>query len=124
MSILYDQLIFISKCALNNLEYEEAIDNIKELFRLARENGLSGLFYAVLKNNQSVIDEQRLLLKEYYLYQAKDIIQKQAIAGDHLFFNHARSIISISRARPSRNTILRAICARWAISILSLSRKI
>lgn len=90
MSILYDQLIFISKCALNNLEYEEAIDNIKELFRLARENGLSGLFYAVLKNNQSVIDEQRLLLKEYYLYQAKDIIQKQAIAEITSFFNHAR----------------------------------
>ncbi len=90
-----EELFAITRFALAKKPYLEPITDFKKLFTAARENGLSGLFYPVLKDNDSVDDEEKLLLKEYYLYQTKDIAQTKTaqlvsklfsdIQADHAF---------------------------------------
>ncbi|PKK86614.1 MAG: hypothetical protein CVV63_04260 [Tenericutes bacterium HGW-Tenericutes-8] len=73
--------------ALENKFYNHPIENEKEFYKIAKENGLIGLIFDML--NPDVLSKEfiRHMQKDYFAYIASDVKQTDAISKLNLLFN-------------------------------------
>jgi hypothetical protein len=87
MKVEVKMFLELVKAALKQEIHPQAIANGPEVYRLARENGLSGLIFPVL--DQNLLDPQvyRSFQKDFYEYLTKDAKQTAATALVHNWFS-------------------------------------
>lgn len=74
-----ESLLEITRCFLNNLKYNQKIENENELFRLAIQNGLSGIVFETINHDLVSKDFSNKLKKVFYDYVSLDAKQLEAI---------------------------------------------
>jgi predicted nucleotidyltransferase len=72
-------LLDIVRCYLSNTKYNQMIEDEKEIFRLAIQNGLSGIVFSVIDKEFITLDFYERLKKVFYEYLSVDTKQVEAI---------------------------------------------
>ncbi len=80
MNDMHTQLFDLVRHALDNLVYDNPLIEEEKQYVIARENGVSGLIYTILNKEKMSVKTYNHFQKDYYRFQAKDIIQQDTIS--------------------------------------------
>ncbi len=79
MNTHHKQLFKAVQCALEATPFLETIIDQKTFFKLARENGVSGMLYPVFKDSDISAVFKEALYKDYLAYHRQDILQEDVV---------------------------------------------